>query len=73
VARQERIHDLRDYGVFVSLHSGEERLPAFDGAEKIRTDFVLYGTRRGSRVKIRNAAQLAEGGGLPASCGRVLR
>ena len=70
---KQRVHDLRDDGVFVAVNAGEERLAAFDGAQEISANFVLHGARGGTRIEIRNTAQFAESGGFGACSGRMRR
>src|SRR6267378_3361523 len=55
VAREQGIDDLRDYGVFIAVHAGEEGLALFDGAEQIAAEFILDGARSAAGIEIGNA------------------
>src|SRR5262249_42485255 len=70
VTREQSIDDLRNDCVFVTLNAREERVSAFNGAQKIGAEFIFHGTRSSPSVEIRNASQFAQGGGPAAALGK---
>src|SRR5256886_8591630 len=55
VAGKQRIHDLRNDGVFIAVDAGEERLTLFDGPQQVAAELVLDGAACAPRIKIRDA------------------
>ncbi len=64
VAGKQRVDDLRNHCIFVSVHAGKERLVFLDGAQQIAAKFVLDGNGSGSRIEVRNAAQFTQRAGF---------
>src|SRR4029077_9168867 len=60
MARKQGVDDLRNHGVFVTVHAGEKRFTVLDGAQQILTNLVFHGARSAARVEIRNAFKLAK-------------
>ena len=60
VPRKNRVHDLRNHGLFVAVNSGEERLLAFDHAEQVLAHFFFHRARGFSCIKLRTSAKLAK-------------
>ena len=65
------IDDLRNDGVFVTVHTGEKLVALLDRAQQVASNFVFHRSRGGARVEIRNAAQLAERARLRISRSRL--
>src|SRR5438874_9073015 len=60
VPRQQRVHDLRNYRVFIAMNAGEERLALFQSAQQIPADFALHGARSAARIEIGDAPEFAQ-------------
>src|SRR6266849_446900 len=60
VAREQSIDDLRDDGVFVTMHAGKEGLASFDGTQEIAAQLILDGAGNATRIEIGNELEFPE-------------